>query len=340
VKAYRLALEVRTREALPQGWATTQNNLAIALSDQAGASEGAERARLLGEAVKAYRLALEVYTREALPQDWAMTQNNLAVALSDQAGASEGAERARLLSEAVKAYRLALEVYTREALPQDWAMTQINLAIALRAQAEASEGAERARLLGEAVKAYRQALDVRTREAFPQDWAGTQSNLALALSAQAGASEGAERARLAAEAVKACRASMEVLPPSAELKIMLAQLLGQQTWFQLLAGIDSLQCGQEAVTLLDDNGPSPEWMNYAHALLYGGRYPEAEAIYRKYLGQAFADGRKWNDELRNDIAALRAAGRDHPDLKKVEAMLESAGAGLAVSKPDGAASPR
>ena len=195
-------------------------------------------------------------------------------------------------------------------------------------------------MLGEAVKAYRLALEVYTREALPQDWAMTQNNLAVALSDQAGASEGAERARLAAEAVQVCRASMKVLPSSPELSTMLGQLLGQQTWFQLLAGIDSLQCGQEAVTLLDDNGPSPEWMNYAHALLYGGRYPEAEAIYRKYLGQAFADGRKWNDELRNDVAALRAAGRDHPDLKKVEAMLESAGAGLAVSKPDGAGSPK
>ena len=38
---------------------------------------------------------------------------------------------------------------------------------------------------------------------------------------------------------------------------------------------------------------------------------------------AFEDGRKWNDELRNDFKALRAAGRDHPDMKKIEALLET-----------------
>ena len=193
-----------------QTWAMTQHNLATALQTQASASEGAESARLLGEAVAAYRLALEVYVRQALPQDWAMTQNNLGNALRNQAGASEGAERARLLGEAVAAHRLALEVRTRQALPQDWAMTQHNLANALVNQASASVGAERARLLVEAVAAYRLALEVRTRQALPQDWAMTQNNLAAALSDQARASEGAERARLMGEAVAAYRLALEV----------------------------------------------------------------------------------------------------------------------------------
>ena len=39
------------------------------------------------------------------------------------------------------------------------------------------------------------------------------------------------------------------------------------------------------------------------------------------MGTAFEDGRKWNDELRNDFKLLRAAGHDHPDMKKIEAML-------------------
>jgi hypothetical protein len=37
---------------------------------------------------------------------------------------------------------------------------------------------------------------------------------------------------------------------------------------------------------------------------------------------AFEDGRKWNDELRNDFKALREVGHDHPDMAKIEAMLE------------------
>src|SRR6516165_2926983 len=40
VSAYRSALEVRTREQLPQHWATTQNNLGIALRDEAARTEG------------------------------------------------------------------------------------------------------------------------------------------------------------------------------------------------------------------------------------------------------------------------------------------------------------
>ena len=40
ITAYRSALEVYTREQLPQDWAVTQNNLGIALWDQAARTEG------------------------------------------------------------------------------------------------------------------------------------------------------------------------------------------------------------------------------------------------------------------------------------------------------------
>ena len=105
-----------------------------------------------------------------------------------------------------------------------------------------------------------------------------------------------------------------------ELRLGRRFLLG---WCGILAGSfpAALDDAQSAVALVEEAGPSPVRMNYAHACLYNGRYVDAEAIYRKYLGQEFSDGRKWNDELRNDIEILRCAGRDHPDLKKVEAML-------------------
>ena len=160
MKAYRAALEVYTREALPQNWASKQNDLAHALSDQAGASEGSGQIRLLGEAAKACRLALEVYTSEAMPLEWALTQNNLGIVLSDQADLSEGADRVRLLGETVQAYQLASEVRTREALPQEWAATQNNLAIVFRNQADGFGGSERARLLGEAVQSLRNSMQV------------------------------------------------------------------------------------------------------------------------------------------------------------------------------------
>ena len=51
VAAYRLALEVLTRESLPQGWAMTQNNLAISLGKQAKRTTGEAGTKLLAEAV-------------------------------------------------------------------------------------------------------------------------------------------------------------------------------------------------------------------------------------------------------------------------------------------------
>ncbi len=57
------------------------------------------------------------------------------------------------------------------------------------------------------------------------------------------------------------------------------------------------------------------------AHLLSGQFEKAKAIYAKYLGTAFEDGRKWNDEPRNDFKLLRAVGRDHPDMEKIEAMM-------------------
>ncbi|MBL8760134.1 MAG: hypothetical protein JNL50_02435 [Phycisphaerae bacterium] len=210
VAAYREALKVYTRDALPQAWAMTQCNLGNALRDQARAAKGQDHDRLLGESVAAYRQALSVYTRDALPLQWAAIQINLGVAQSDQARASEGGERARLLGESVAAYRQALSVCTHDALPLQWAATQNNLGNALRGQATASTGLERARLLGEAIAAYFEALMVRTRDSLPQDWAATQNNLGHALRDQALAREGSERARLLGEAIAAFRQSLSV----------------------------------------------------------------------------------------------------------------------------------
>jgi len=77
VTAYRSALEVRTREQLPQDWATTQNNLGLALRDQAARIEGTKGAELLAQAVTAHRSALEVYSAEAFPLDHERTEKHL-----------------------------------------------------------------------------------------------------------------------------------------------------------------------------------------------------------------------------------------------------------------------
>ena len=58
VAAYRLALEERTRDRVPLGWATTQDNLANALAFLAERTR--DRARM-AEAISGMRDAAEVY---------------------------------------------------------------------------------------------------------------------------------------------------------------------------------------------------------------------------------------------------------------------------------------
>jgi hypothetical protein len=61
---YRAALEERTRDRVPLEWATTQNNLGIALEILGGRERGTER---LKEAVASYRAALEGFRRDRAP---------------------------------------------------------------------------------------------------------------------------------------------------------------------------------------------------------------------------------------------------------------------------------
>jgi tetratricopeptide (TPR) repeat protein len=113
---------------LPQQWAATQNNLGIALKEQALRAEGNDSRRLLNGAVASFHQALTVYSSTQFPQQWAATQNNLGIALKEQALRAQGDDRLRLLKEAAIAFHRALEVRTLEALPSQWAETQNNLA--------------------------------------------------------------------------------------------------------------------------------------------------------------------------------------------------------------------
>jgi CHAT domain-containing protein len=170
IAAYDLALQVRTREAFPEQWATTQNNLANAYSERIRG----EKADNLEKAIASYQLTLRVYTREAFPEQWATIQNNLAIAYRNRIRG----ERSDNLEKAIAASDLALQVRTREAFPKDWAMIQNNLAIAYNSRIQG----ERADNLEKAITAYQLVLQVYTREALPEDWARTQNNLACAYS--------------------------------------------------------------------------------------------------------------------------------------------------------------
>ncbi|TGP18249.1 peptidase C14, partial [Mesorhizobium sp. M1D.F.Ca.ET.234.01.1.1] len=74
VAAMRATLDKRPRDKVPLDWASSQNNLGLALYALSEREPGGEH---LAQAEAAYRLALEEYTRQKTPVEWAMVQNNL-----------------------------------------------------------------------------------------------------------------------------------------------------------------------------------------------------------------------------------------------------------------------
>jgi tetratricopeptide (TPR) repeat protein len=205
VAAYRDALTIHTRYAMPVQWAMTMNNLANALKLQGERTGGDEGLDLLAQAVTAYRDALAIRTRDAMPVQWATTMNNLANALKLQGERTGGGEGLGLLAEAIAAYRDALAIRTRDAMPAPWATIMNNLANALKTQGKRTAGEEGLHLFTEAVAALRDALTIRTRDAMPVQWAMTMNNLANALKTQGERIGGSEGLRLLAEAIAAYR---------------------------------------------------------------------------------------------------------------------------------------
>jgi tetratricopeptide (TPR) repeat protein len=160
VQAYQNALQVYTKADSPDDWASTQNNLGLALADERLGAGGDKAAALLDQAAQAYRSALEVYTKADSPDDWASTQNNLGLALTEEALDAGGDKAVALLDQSAQAYRSALEVNTRADSPQDWAADQNNLGSVLRFEGERASGDKAAALFEEAVECYESALQV------------------------------------------------------------------------------------------------------------------------------------------------------------------------------------
>jgi len=168
IAGYHLVMRVFTRDADPQKWATTQNNLGTAYSNRIKG----DIAENLEQAIEYYRQALLVRTRDADHQYWAMTQNNLGNAYRNRIKG----DKAENLELAIECHRQALLVSTRDAFPQQWAMTQTNLGTAYSNRIKG----DKAENLELAIECHRQALLVSTRDAFPQQWAMTQKGLGLA----------------------------------------------------------------------------------------------------------------------------------------------------------------
>jgi tetratricopeptide (TPR) repeat protein len=75
IAGYEIAASILDRDTLPEVWAGTQNNLAVAYGDRLGG----ERVNNLDQAITCYENALQVYTLDKFPEQWKIIQQNLAL---------------------------------------------------------------------------------------------------------------------------------------------------------------------------------------------------------------------------------------------------------------------
>lgn len=182
VTSYRAALEVHTPESNLEEWAYTENNLAIALYNQAFATTGPGQLQLLKEAETVCRTAIARIAWEKTPRAWGLLHTNLGQNLAAQALQATGAAQEEMQREAITAYETALTVFPRATRAGDWGRVQNHLASLQLAQAQARTGAARAQALTQATDTFHAVLDVYTREGAPQRWATTQFNIGYAQS--------------------------------------------------------------------------------------------------------------------------------------------------------------
>ena len=162
IKAYRAALQERTRENSAAAWANTKNNLGTALSKLGRQEDNIE---LITEAINVFQEALEIRTRDQAPIPWASTNNNLALALTELGARTNDATK---ITEAVAIFHEVLIHRTRESDPQRWAGTQGNLAFSLW-MLGSLEGSVAD--LKKALMAADIVREVRSRENAPLQWA-------------------------------------------------------------------------------------------------------------------------------------------------------------------------
>ncbi|MCU1264540.1 MAG: hypothetical protein JWM21_858 [Acidobacteria bacterium] len=160
--------------------ATAKFLMANSKASLAGSSQGAEKSRLLTEAIAEYRQILTLYTPEHSPREWALTQTNLGNALQDLVYLVGGPDSFKHLKEAEAAYKEAIKSRPRLPFPRTCGCSEVNLGVALHNLGRLG-GRESTKFLKEAEKAFEDALRFLTPQNEPQEWNWTQARLGRVL---------------------------------------------------------------------------------------------------------------------------------------------------------------
>lgn len=157
--AHRTALEVRTRNADPLGWAESTASAGAAQSFRGIRTRDADA---LEGAVRDYRAALEVYTRAETPGEWSELQNNLATALVWLAQVHGGGSVTEL-EGAEAAFRNVLQVTTVDASPANAGVVLYNIGTVQERIGDRLTGHLQRAKYREASETYARALDTLRR---------------------------------------------------------------------------------------------------------------------------------------------------------------------------------
>jgi tetratricopeptide (TPR) repeat protein len=137
---------------------------------------------------------------------------------------------------------------------------------------------------------------------------------------------GNDRAALAAiaEAIRIARGLHQAHPDEAS-RSWLALTLGHQSSALLLARQyqEAIAAAEEALGL--DPSQTAIYTKQAHGYLLTGQFDKALAIYRAHAKDQANDDQTSAEVVLDDFAALRQRGIDHPDMKRIEALLKTGG---------------
>ncbi|WAL93226.1 CHAT domain-containing protein [Streptomyces sp. Je 1-369] len=162
ITAYLAALDVRTRDADPHGWATTQNNLGNAYAERLRGEPSVNRRK----AIDAYQSALEVHDILLHPNDYAMAQTNLGLLYQDL---PDGGPDAMDLSMAC--FLRALLVRTPYAAPRRHQQLTHSLYDVFRARMALTQEGARRRVLARLLP----VVEVLTQAGAPLDLPAPQA---------------------------------------------------------------------------------------------------------------------------------------------------------------------